>query len=129
MFFTGWFMLRNTTWKYSFFFNIKKLRATARLFFQTFSDHLFLMDNLFLPNYIYYKWFNIWNSFWITLSFFIIWCISYSILKTFIIFIFWICCCITRSSSVSFEEIKLIAIIKWIFHVSELWRSIIISLK
>ena len=32
-------------------------------------------------------------------------------------------------SFVSFEEIKLIAIVNWIFHVSELWRSIIISLK
>ena len=37
--------------------------------------------------------------------------------------------CIMRSSSASFEEIKLIAIDNWIFHVSDSWRSIVISFK
>ena len=40
--------------------------------------------------------------------------------------IFWVSFEYTRW--VSFEEIKLIANFNWIFHVSELWRSIIISL-
>ena len=37
--------------------------------------------------------------------------------------------CITHSSSTSFEEINLIAIVNWVFHVSEFWRSIMILLK
>ena len=36
---------------------------------------------------------------------------------------------ITCSSSTSLEETKLIAIVNWIFHVSDFWRLIIISLK
>ena len=37
--------------------------------------------------------------------------------------------CIIRSSSASFEEIKLIVIVNWIFHLQEFWRSIIIFHK
>ena len=37
--------------------------------------------------------------------------------------------CVTRSSSASLEEIKLIAIVNWIFHMPDFWRSIITSLK
>ena len=44
-------------------------------------------------------------------------------------FIFSLFECITRSSSISLEEIKLIAIVNWIFLVSNFWRLIIISLK
>ena len=36
---------------------------------------------------------------------------------------------VTRSSSVYLEEIKLIAIINWIFHVADLLRSFMISFK
>ena len=36
---------------------------------------------------------------------------------------------ITHSSSVCLEEIKLIAIANWIFHVSDFLRSFIVSLK
>ena len=36
---------------------------------------------------------------------------------------------ITHSSSVSLEEIKLITIANWIFHVSDFLRSFIVSLK
>ena len=35
--------------------------------------------------------------------------------------------CFTRSPSVSLEELKLIAIVKWIFHVSYFLRSFVIS--
>ena len=37
--------------------------------------------------------------------------------------------CITHSSSLSMEEIKLIAIISWIFHVPEFLRLFIMPLK
>ena len=36
---------------------------------------------------------------------------------------------VTRSSSVYLEEIKLITIINWIFHVADLLRSFMISFK
>ena len=36
---------------------------------------------------------------------------------------------ITRFSSRSLEEIKLIAIVNWIFHVSDFLRSFMISFK
>ena len=37
--------------------------------------------------------------------------------------------CITRSLQLSLEDIKLIAIAKWIFHVSDIFISFIISFK
>ena len=37
--------------------------------------------------------------------------------------------CITSSSSVSLEDIKLIAIVNWIFHASDFLRSVMISFK
>ena len=37
--------------------------------------------------------------------------------------------CITRSSSLSMEEIKLFAIVSWIFHVSGFFRLFMVSFK
>ena len=37
--------------------------------------------------------------------------------------------CITHSSSLSLEEIKLIAIFNWIFHVSDFLRLFMMSFK
>ena len=37
--------------------------------------------------------------------------------------------CITRSSSLSMEEIKLFAIVNWIFHVSKFLRLLMMSFK
>ena len=48
-----------------------------------------------------------------------------SALSLIMISVLSLCECITRSSSLLLEDIKLIAIVKWIFHVSDILRSFI----
>ena len=48
-----------------------------------------------------------------------------SALSLIMISVLSLCECITRSSSWLLEDIKLIAIVKWIFHVSDILRSFI----
>ena len=64
-------------------------------FSQTFSSHLFWWVFYSVSVIFIGKRFNNWNSFWVLLSFPIIWCNCCCILKTFFIFIFWIYYCFT----------------------------------
>ena len=106
-------------------FMLKRQVITSEIYFMVFVAHQF---NWIKNKLTSFHWF-----FWITLISWTKWLKKFinNSISIIIRCIFYITLfeCITRSSSASFEEIKLIAIVNWIFHASDFWRSIIITLK
>ena len=139
MFFTGWVLYWNASWTYLFFFSIQNIKNNCQtIFLKRFPIVYFWWIIYSFPIIFIYKWFNIWNSFWIPLidvsGYHERSDLNNSLVTAFttlqdLIFILSLLECITRSSLASFAEIEFIVIVNWIAYVSEFWRSVIIFLK
>ena len=81
-------------WKYFFFFSIQNVKSNFWIIFLKLFPTIYFWWIIYsFPIIFIYKLVNIWNSFWMWFNFFIIWCNSCCLLKTFINFIFRVYCC------------------------------------
>ena len=134
---------------FTFFFNIQNIKSNCQFFFQIFSNAQFLMDNFILPCYNYFWIVSIQNSLQVFFNFMKIQlnccCMQKNI---YIIIILRVFCCrfflsypvwrinvwnialeIYFMTSLSLREVKLIVIVNWNFHESDICKSIMISFK
>ena len=73
MFSAIWINFWDISWTYLFFFNIRNIRRNCQItFLKCFPIIYFWWIIYSIPTIFIDKWFNIWNSFWIPLNFFII---------------------------------------------------------